>query len=192
LLMPTNLEVKSKTVLTLDLARHCGWAFVQETCPLHPIPLVKDCGVIDIGAHTIKRWINLESEIKNLFQRFSPKLILIEENFIFKNVRTTASLNQLRGAVLLLAALHNVKVDYIDNNSAKKALLGGTRYWDTSLGKYVGVTKEMMLTAVKNCLCGESIIPQNDDAADAVALALTYYNANINPAPLARKPKAVS
>ena len=142
--------------------------------------------MVDMGAHTVKRWINLDHSVRQLFDKFKPELIIIEDNFVHKNVRSTAGLNQLRGAVLLLAALHGVKVNIIDNNTAKKKVLGGTRYWNGS--KYAGVTKDMMLTAVKDYLCPESVLPVTDDAADAIALALVYYEASLTPKPLARKP----
>ncbi len=180
------------SVLCLDLARHCGAAFIKTSCPDHPgLPLVVACKTIDFGSHTVKRWITLQAEIETLFNQFSPDAVIIEKNFIFKNVKTTASLNQLLGAVLLLCALRNIKVEFIDNNSAKSKLLGGTRYWDPSLGKYVGVTKDMMQTAVNDVLCKHSVTADDHDSADAVALGLTFFDTPVTIiTPLARKPKA--
>jgi crossover junction endodeoxyribonuclease RuvC len=175
-------------VLTLDLARHCGWAYVLQECPHHPgLPQVAACGTIDIGAHTVKRWINLEAHVKGVIETYRPDLIIIEENFIFKNVKTTAALNQLRGAVLLLAALKGVAVGGVNNKTAKKHMLGSTNYWDGT--KYVSVTKDMMKDAVCKALCDRSIPPHDHDSADAIALALTYYETPVPDAGLARKPK---
>jgi Holliday junction resolvasome RuvABC endonuclease subunit len=154
------------------------------------MPLVVECGVIDFGAHTVKRWLNLQAGITNLIETYSPEMILIETNFVYKNIKSTAGLNQLRGAIKLIAALKGIKVEDLDNNATKKYILGGTRYWDPKELKYTSVTKDMMLAAVKKALCGESILPQEHDAGDAVALALTYYQAPLVPIPLARKPKS--
>jgi Holliday junction resolvasome RuvABC endonuclease subunit len=193
---PKPTETAVQTILCLDLARHCGWAYVNRQCKEHPeIPQVLNCGTIDFGAHSVKRWIILQSEILNLFKTYTPELLIIEENFQFKNVKTTASLNQLRGAVLLLAASRGVKTSFVDNNLAKKKMLGGTQYWDPQAltktgasGKYVAVTKAMMKDAVTRVLCSCSVLPRDDDAADAIALALTHYQTDIAPIPLARKP----
>lgn len=144
--------------------------------------------MIDIGAHTIKRWINLEEQVRQLVTKFSPELLIIEENFVYKNIKTTAALNQLRGAVLLLAALHKIKVEYVDNQKAKKKILGNTKYWDQTENKYLSVTKDMMLTAIQEAICSCSKKPQSHDAADAVALALTYYDAPVPLVSLPRRP----
>ena len=119
---------------------------------------------------------------------YKPDLLVIEKNFIAKNVRTTAALNQLLGVVLLLAAQKKVKVEYIDNNVAKKKMLGGTRYWDPVSKKYLGVTKDMMQKAVIDAICCCAVIPTDYDSADAIALAWAYYDGPVEVIPLARKP----
>lgn len=188
---PKPLVPKAANLLTLDLARHCGWAFVRDSCPMHSTkPLVVECGTIDIGAHTTKRWLNLESQITGLLTRFTPELVIIEQNFIFKNVKTTAALNQLRGVILLLAAMRGIKVDFVDNNSAKKRMLGSTKYWDPIEQKYLGVSKDMMHEAVLDAMCPDCVAPApgDNDASDAIALAFAFYEVEVTPRPLPRKP----
>jgi Holliday junction resolvasome RuvABC endonuclease subunit len=149
---------------------------------------VAACGVLKFGSHTTKRWLVLESEIKTLFRSYKPDLVILETNFQYKNVKTTAGLNQLRGAVCLLAALDGIEVRFLDNNQAKKHMLGGTKWWNGE--KYAGVTKEMMEAAVCAALCEHSMQPQENNAADAVAIAFTYFDVKLEPTPLARKPQA--
>ena len=177
-------------VLALDLASKCGWSFSYRTCIMHPrVPLINACGTVNIGAHTVKRWIILQAEVMKLLISYEPELLVIEKNFMARNVKTTAALNQLLGVVLLLAAQRGVRVEYIDNNVAKKKILGGTRYWDPTLTKYVSVTKEMMFKAISGVICSCAKAPTDFDAADAIALAWAYYDAPVTVSiSLARKP----
>ncbi len=123
--------------------------------------------------------------MSGLFERFNPQLVIIEMNFQYRNVRTTAMLNQLRGVILLISAQRHIGVEFIDNNTAKKRMLGGTRFWNGE--KYVGVTKEMMLGAITEALCPDSALPADTDAADAIALGMAYFEADITPVALPRK-----
>lgn len=162
---------------------------MEQSCGEHPeLPLVAECGTINIGSHTVKRYLKLEAEIKALFDKFTPEFVIIESNFQFQNVKTFAVLNQLRGAVLLLAYHRGIAVEFVDNNAAKKKMLGSTKWWNGEA--YVGVTKKMMEAAVGKTICEHSAKPEDDNAADAIAIGFTYWDVQVNPDPLPRKPVA--
>jgi len=180
-------------VLTLDLALHCGWALLARGCPLHRAqPLVIECGMLRLTAHETRRFTNLAVQFEELLDLHRPALVLIEQNFVFRNVRSTAALNQLQGLIRYLCATAygglGVDVAMVDNNTSKKFVLGSTQYWNGEA--YVGVTKDMLETGVRAVLCGDCVLPAvgDHDAFDAIAIGLAYYDAPLVPAALARRP----
>jgi Holliday junction resolvasome RuvABC endonuclease subunit len=150
------------------------------------LPLVVACGMIDMGSQSVARFLRLDSEIKALFNRFKPELIIVEGNFVYKNIKTTCVLNQLLGAVRLLAALNGIDVSFMDNNSSKSKMLGSTKFWDGE--KYVGVTKDMMEAAVGTSICEHSAKPADDNAADAIAIGFAHFDTKTTPVPLPKRP----
>lgn len=161
---------------------------MEQSCGEHPqLPLVAECGTLKFGSDSVKRFLKLEAEIKQLLLRFTPELVIIESNFQYKNPKTFALLNQLRGAVMLIAFQRGFEVQFIDNNEAKKKMLGGTRWWNGE--KYVGITKAMMEAAVGKTICEHCAKPDSNDAADAIAIGFTYWDISVETDPLPRKPQ---
>jgi Holliday junction resolvasome RuvABC endonuclease subunit len=106
-----------------------------------------------------------------------------------KNPRSTAALNQLQGAVRLIAALKNIACEFIDNNVAKRVFFKG-KSWDAEKNKYVAPSKDQMTSAVTAAVCADSILPSDghQDGYDAIALAMAYYEAPVTPIVLPRRP----
>jgi crossover junction endodeoxyribonuclease RuvC len=101
-------------------------------------------------------------DIQNLIHEFSPNVVAVEQLFFGRNVTTAISVGQARGAVLIAAALHDLPVAEYTPASIKQALTG-----------YGNADKVQMQLMVQQLLSLEEI-PQPDDAADGVAIALCH------------------
>lgn len=107
----------------------------------------------------------IHASVQNLANKFSPEVAYVEEIFFNKNVKTAISVGQARGVILL--ALN----DYGDeeftlgeyNPSTIKKVLTGRGDADKATVQQI-VKQELNLSGV----------PSPNDAADALAVALTF------------------
>lgn len=95
-----------------------------------------------------------------LIKKFKPDYLAIEEIFFFKNSKTVISVSQARGVAILAAANLNVPVVEFTPLQVKQAVSGYGRAEKQQIQKMV-----KLLLALKE-------IPQPDDAADALAIAI--------------------
>ncbi len=107
------------------------------------------------------RLLHLAHDLNELISTLKPDLIVVEKLFFGKSVTTAMKVSEVRGVVRLLAAQARVPVLEFGPAQVKKAITGsGT------------ATKQGMQKMVAQLL-GLPRIPRPDDAADALALALT-------------------
>lgn len=110
----------------------------------------------------------IHASVMTLVERSSPAVAVVEEIYFSKNVKTAMSVGQARG-VILLALNHageeledSLDVREMNPSTVKKTLTGsGT------------ADKKAMQRIVKQEL-GLSSAPDRDDAADALALAVSH------------------
>lgn len=125
--------------------------------------------VIDYGVITTPkedgisvRLSNIESALVSLFQTYKPDAVAIEELFYFKNQKTVIPVAEARGVILLAAQKYCGNIFEYTPMQIKQALTGQGR-----------AEKAQIQFMVKNIL-GLKKIPKPDDAADALAVALTH------------------
>jgi len=106
----------------------------------------------------------LFNEIKSLLRIYKPKWLAIERLFFGKNVKTVNAVSQARGIVLLAAAELKVKISEYTPLEVKMALTG-----------YGRADKQQVQHMVKSLL-GLAILPEPDDAADALAIAICHHH----------------
>ena len=122
-------------------------------------------GVISTPAHTPIE-IRLE-EIYNglteIIAETKPTEVSIEKLFFSKNVTTAISVAQARGVAILVAQQHKLPISEYTPNQIKQTLTG-----------YGSADKKQVQEMVKIQL-GLSQVPKPDDAADALAAAITHF-----------------
>lgn len=111
---------------------------------------------------------NIEKALTTLFELYKPDAVAIEELFYFKNQKTIIPVAEARGVILLTAQKFCPNIYEYTPMQIKQALTGQGR-----------AEKAQIQFMVKNIL-GLKEIPKPDDAADALAVALTH--AQISPA----------
>jgi crossover junction endodeoxyribonuclease RuvC len=123
-----------------------------------------ECGVIRTNARqeVSKRLCTLYDGVVELISRHTPTAVAVESAFYHKNVRTTVTLGQARGVVLLAATKAGLKVTEFPPATVKKSVVGEGR----AVKKQVGYMVQRILRLKEP--------PAPDDAADACAIALTY------------------
>ena len=122
-------------------------AGVLETDPGDPIP---------------KRLAQLAEELEALFDDLRPEVVVIERVFFQTNVRTAMSVAQASGLALVAAASRDLPIVELTSNEVKLALTG-----------YGAATKAQVQAMVSQRL-GLPGPLSPPDAADALALAITY------------------
>ncbi|MEO8608987.1 MAG: crossover junction endodeoxyribonuclease RuvC [Chloroflexota bacterium] len=123
---------------------------------------------IDYGVITTKptmaMWDRLAiiyDGIATLAEKHKPDRAGVEELFFAKNVTTAITVAQGRGVILLALAKAGVTVAEYKPNNVKQSISG-----------YGGAKKPQMQEMVR-ILLGLETIPKPDDAADALAIAIT-------------------
>ena len=106
----------------------------------------------------------LHIELAKQIKKFQPNLIAVEELFFCKNVKTALNVGQARGVILLTAILANVSVVEYTPLQVKQAV-----------SSYGRADKNQIQQLVKVFL-NLKTIPEPDDAADALAVAICAAN----------------
>jgi crossover junction endodeoxyribonuclease RuvC len=104
----------------------------------------------------------IERGMTKLIDTFKPDCIAVEELFFTKNITTGIAVAEARGVILLTAVKSIGKLYEYTPMQIKQALTG-----------YGGADKQQIQHMVKTLLRLKEI-PRPDDAADAVAVALTH------------------
>ncbi|MBE5742792.1 MAG: crossover junction endodeoxyribonuclease RuvC [Clostridiales bacterium] len=128
-----------------------------------------NASVVDYGVVTTPkneslptRLAMLESGVKQLIDKFKPDEIALEELFFNTNITTGINVAQARGVILLTCVKECGRLYEYTPLQIKQALTG-----------YGRAEKIQMQMMVKTFLRLEKI-PRPDDAADALAVALTH------------------
>ncbi len=106
----------------------------------------------------------LYSELDRIIKKYQPKFTAVEQLFFNKNVRTALIVGQARGVALLALANNNLPITEFTPSQVKQAV--------SSYGK---ASKAQVQKMVKMILKLEKL-PQPDDAADALAVAICALN----------------
>lgn len=128
-----------------------------------PVALL-DFGVIQTPSDTEmgKRLCTIYEDLHTLMQEWQPDLVAIEKLFFYR-MANTITVAQARGVLMLVLAQHNVPSVEFTPAQIKQALTG-----------YGNAEKQDVQQAVAREL-DLNYIPRPDDAADALAVALTAW-----------------
>ena len=140
-----------------------GYGLIKISKQKEPICL--GYGIIKTNQN-LKPWERLkkiEIEFQKLIKKYKPKILAIENLYFFKNAKTITTVSQAKGVILLTAAKNGLKIKEFTPLEVKMNICGYGR------AKKIQVQK-----MVKNILNLKKI-PYPDDAADALAIALSAF-----------------
>lgn len=125
-------------------------------------------GVISTPAHTPleERLVEIYDGLKGIIAEVRPDAVSIEKLFFVRNITTAISVAEARGVAILVARQAEVKIFEYTPLQIKQTLTG-----------YGRAEKKQVQEMVKLHL-GLKQIPKPDDAADALAAAITHQLMN--------------
>ena len=140
----------------------CGFGLIETSSKA-------DAKVLDFGVITTTMRAPLPSRLKELyeslqevFKQTKPDVVSVEKLFFSKNITTGIAVAEARGLVLLVAEQNGLPIFEYTPNEIKKTLTG-----------YGSAGKPQMQEMMRVHL-GLEKKPRPDDAADALAAAITH------------------
>lgn len=127
-------------------------------------PSLIDAGVIETWPDQAMpdRLVTLHQSVRDLIAEFQPRDLAVEKLFFARNVTTAIAVGQARGVVLLAAAQDGIPVSEYSPSEIKHAIAG--------YGKADKPQMQEMVRLILNL----THVPQPDDAADALAVAICH------------------
>ena len=110
------------------------------------------------------RLVMLFDELNKILKKHKPDTAAVEKLFFARNVTTGITVGQARGVILLALEKAGIPTSEYSPNEVKQAVAG-----------YGHAEKRQMQEMVRTLLQLEKI-PKPDDAADALAVAITHLN----------------
>jgi len=143
-----------------------GYGLVRET-PAGDLEAVA-YGVIETPPHTSPelRLLQLHTEIQQLLLLHRPDSGAVEKLFFQRNVTTAIAVGQARGVIMLALAQAGLPIGEYNPMDVKLAVAG-----------YGGAEKKQVQQMV-TMLLSLDCIPQPDDAADALAVAICHLHSS--------------
>jgi len=99
-------------------------------------------------------------KLNNIFKKYKPDVMVLEQLLFFKNQKTFIRVAQAQGIAMLLAAQNKIKVEFLTPLQIKQIITGYGQADKKSVQKMIKLTTEIEIT--------------QDDEADAVACGLAY------------------
>lgn len=123
-----------------------------------------DYGVITTPPHTPlpDRLEDIYNSLHEIIATNHPDVMAIEKLFFKQNITTGISVAEARGICLLVAKQHRLLIYEYAPNQVKKAICG------------YGQAHKPQIQAMVKLHLGLDTIPQPDDAADALAIAIVH------------------
>lgn len=154
--------VSTMTVLGVDPGfDRAGFGIVEDISDKQKL-IDSGCLVTRRTAQESVRLLDLYQQITKLLEKHSIDTIALESLFFTTNAKTVIGVGQARGVILLSAAQKNIPVVTYAPLQVKLAISG-----------YGKAEKSQIQQMVKSILHLKDI-PKPDDAADAIAIALTH------------------
>ena len=138
-----------------------GWGVIESDGHKHRL---LQYGALTTGAKSALpiRLRSIYEGIRQLIEMFSPDHIAVEELFFARNVTTALSVGSARGAILVAAAQYTENLYEYTPMQIKQAVAG------------YGKADKRQVQSMVRLLLGIGEIPRPDDAADALAVAITH------------------
>lgn len=143
-----------------------GWSVIDKTAGTKSSLQIVNYGCITTKSTQAmpERLEQIYTELTDLIKEYKPRQIAIESLFFFKNQTTVMTVSQARGVILLASQQQRLEIFEYTPLQVKMAVTGYGRAEKPQVQKMV-----KLILKLKD-------IPKPDDAADAVAIAITHAN----------------
>ncbi len=141
-----------------------GWGVLEKK--EKPRVIAYGCVKTSKNQNSQQRLLSLFDQLQDLIDKFQPQIICLEKIFFNTNAKTAFLVGEARGVIKICAALNKINVEEFTPLQIKDCIVG-----------YGRADKNQVQQMVK-VLLGLKKIPKPDDAADAIAAALTFCSFN--------------
>ncbi|HVX93113.1 MAG TPA: crossover junction endodeoxyribonuclease RuvC [Candidatus Dojkabacteria bacterium] len=140
-----------------------GWSIVDFD---NNQPHVVDFGIISTekGVPNPARLFEIQHDLNEIINKYKPQYSGVEMLLFQNNAKTAMAVGEARGVVLFTLESNNIEIYQFTPLQVKNSITGS--------GK---ADKKQVQENVK-ILCNLDKIPKPDDAADAIAIAVTCYD----------------
>lgn len=109
-----------------------------------------------------QKYLIIFNAIEEILDRFSPDAVAVETQFMYKNAQSSMKLGMARGMAILAAARRKISLYEYAPKKAKLAVVGN------------GAASKEQVQKMIQLLLHLPSLPEPEDAADALALALCH------------------
>ncbi len=127
-------------------------------------PVCYGCMENRAGARPAERLLEIYDSLVSLFNRYPPDALAMEKLFFSKNITSAMGVSEVRGIIFLAAEQRRIPVTEYTPNQIKQAITGS--------GRADKVQMQYMITRLLHL----DEVPQPDDAADALSIALCHIH----------------
>ena len=144
-------------------SRFCGYGLLEIN---ERRILAAGCDVINMlkGKDLPERLEILFDAINDILREYKPDLAVVESIFYHKQIRSVFTLGQARGVILLALAQNDIPIVEYSPREVKKAVVGN------------GNASKQQVRYMVNQILNLHNKPAQDDAYDALGLALCHYH----------------
>lgn len=143
-----------------------GWGMIQKSKIGTIEPLKYGCIRTKPNEDKMVRLKHIFESLCVIMEKEKPDEVAVEELFFFKNAKTVISVAEARGAAIVCALRYDIPVFEYTPLQVKQAITG-----------YGRADKKQMQEMIR-VLCKLKECPKPDDAADALAVAITHAQTN--------------
>lgn len=157
----SSMTARAIRILGIDPGlRHTGWGVIEISG--NRLSYVA-CGSVESDAklELSARLLDIHDGLTRIVEQFAPDEAAVEATFVNRDAVATLKLGQARGIALLVPARAGISVAEYAPNLIKKTIVGAGHADKVQIRKMIGV----LLPKAD---------PQSDDAADALAIAVTH------------------
>jgi len=155
-------EKDSSTIFGIDPGtRITGYGIIQWKSPCYR---VIDFGSVRPPSHldSVQTYLALFNALDSLLAKYAPDYVVLESQFVYKNVRSAMKLGKAQAVAALAAARRGIPVFEYAPKQAKRAVVGN------------GAASKEQVQKMLQLLLSLPALPEPEDAADALALALCH------------------
>ena len=139
----------------------CGFGLIETTSRAGAKALDYGAVTTQVDAPIPARLLELYDSLVQVFDECKPEVVAVEKLFFAKNITTGIVVAEARGIVLLVAEQHGLPVYEYTPNQIKMSLTG------------YGAANKTQIEEMVRVHLGLERKPKPDDAADALAVAIT-------------------
>ena len=142
-----------------------GWSILDGNRARQDL-VVCGCEETPLSAASAVRYLQIQEKLEKILAEFKPDEAAVESLFYFKNAKTVIKVSESRGVVVVGLARAKIRAYDYTPLQVKQTITG-----------YGRAEKKQVQIMVKAILKLKEV-PKPDDAADAVAVALTHLFTN--------------